>query len=323
MSTRLTVERSELVAALEQILSAEVVSLSRRPSPYRTSAAIEELTVRVGDGRRLELVLKDVSAEGLSTAARRAKPLGLHDPAREIEVYRRILAPLGLGTPELVGALVEPDIGRHWLFLERVPGVELYQVGNLELWQAVARWLAGFHTRSRDLALEVADAARLVVYDEPYYRSWLERARRFVTAPAARRWLAWLAARHGRFVDELLALPRTLVHGELYASNVLVVDSHDATRVAPVDWESAGIGPGPVDLAALVAGDWSDEDRRAVVDAYELEGLSRDERARSLDLCRLHLALRALGWSRTWTPPPEHARDWLAEAVAATERLDA
>jgi len=34
-----------------------------------------------------------------------------------------------------------------------------------------------------------------------------------------------------------------------------------------------------------------------------------------------HLALQWLGWSADWTPPPEHARDWLVEALAAAERL--
>jgi len=41
----------------------------------------------------------------------------------------------------------------------------------------------------------------------------------------------------------------------------------------------------------------------------------------ALDCARLHLALRWLGWSRDWTPPREHARDWWAEAKGAAERI--
>ena len=36
--------------------------------------------------------------------------------------------------------------------------------------------------------------------------------------------------------------------------------------------------------------------------------------ATDLDCCRLHLAVRMLGWSDDWQPPPDHARNWLVEA---------
>jgi hypothetical protein len=41
----------------------------------------------------------------------------------------------------------------------------------------------------------------------------------------------------------------------------------------------------------------------------------------ALDAAQLHLSLQWLGWSPDWTPPPEHARDWLADALATAERL--
>src|SRR3712207_8110337 len=46
------------------------------------------------------------------------------------------------------------------LFLERVQGLELYQVGEFMVWQQVARWLAVMHTRfagKADPLLQVAD----------------------------------------------------------------------------------------------------------------------------------------------------------------------
>ena len=42
----------------------------------------------------------------------------------------------------------------------------------------------------------------------------------------------------------------------------------------------------------------------------------------SLDYCRLHLAVQWLGWSPSWTPPPEHAQDWLNEALDLAEKLE-
>jgi N utilization substance protein B len=40
-----------------------------------------------------------------------------------------------------------------------------------------------------------------------------------------------------------------------------------------------------------------------------------------LDCCRLHQAVQFLGWSRNWSAPPEHAQDWLDEALAVATRL--
>jgi hypothetical protein len=118
------------------------------------------------------------------------------------------------------------------------------------------------------------------------------------------------------------------VHGEFYASNVLVAQDGERTRVCPVDWEMTGVGPALLDLAALTAGEWSEEERAAIVRAYRDElppgcawALTGDAFAPALDCCRLHLAMQLVGWASDWTPPAAHAHDWLAEALATAERL--
>jgi thiamine kinase-like enzyme len=89
-----------------------------------------------------------------------------------------------------------------------------------------------------------------------------------------------------------------------------------------VDWEMAGTGPGPLDLAALVAG-WPEPGRGAIVAAYVDEAPARlaTELDEILDACRLHLAMQWLGWSPTWVPPLDNAHDWVGEAIDAAERL--
>ena len=72
------------------------------------------------------------------------------------------------------------------------------------------------------------------------------------------------------------SFPRTFVHGELYPSNVLVVRDDRHPRVCPIDWEMAAIGPGLIDLAALVGG-WDPPERERLVAAY-LSGLARGRR---------------------------------------------
>ena len=242
------------------------------PYAYATSHSLVEV-----DGR----LRKDLREPAPS------KPGFLHDPGREGLVYERILASASLGTPLLHSARAGV------LEIERVEGTELWQIGEPETWARVARWLAGAHAR---LAPH-ADEPFLIRYDRAWYELWLERAA-----------LPELADAYARATERLLALPRTVVHGELYPSNVLVAGE----RICVVDWETAGAGPGVVDLAALVTG-WGEDETSAIVAAYGAVD--------PLDLAaaRLHLAVRWLGWSRDWTPPQEHARDWRAEALAAAE----
>ena len=73
-------------------------------------------------------------------------------------------------------------------------------------------------------------------------------------------------------IEALLSLPKTVIHGEFYASNVLVAEGSEGTRVAPVDWELAAAAPGAIDIAALVSGNWPEADREEIVAAYRCAG---------------------------------------------------
>jgi thiamine kinase-like enzyme len=151
----------------------------------------------------------------------------------------------------------------------------------------------------------------LLRYDAPYFRQWLGRAEQF----RGRTQLADVGRRHEQAIERLAALPIAFVHGELYPSNVLVAPG----RVCPVDWEMAGVGPGLLDLAALVTS-WNNRETRRLVAAYgDAAGTPVD--AADLDAARLVLAVQWLGWAKRWDPPREQATDWLTEANAAAERL--
>jgi hypothetical protein len=322
---------AELREALEPaLLEAGVgapAEIRRRPFEYATSFPLEELELTLEDGARLCLIFKRLDWDALSEAARAAKPRFLHDPLREPAVYASILAPAALGAPRHYGSPDDPRDGRHWLFIERIEGRELYQVGERELWEAVARWLGAMHLRLGAHLDRHARSGRLIDYDGAFYRRWLERARSFRGAPgqpeSRARSLDWLAARYEPAIDELAAMPKTVIHGEFYASNVLVSGGAADPRVSPVDWELAAAAPGLVDLAALVSGGWSDEDREAIVAAYRSVADPASCSARQLDLARLHLAVQWLGWAEpSWRPPEGQRQDWLGEALALAERLE-
>jgi len=327
---------SDLGSVLERGLTAYfgrpsvVTALRHRPYVYSTSFALEELDVSLQDGTSLQLILKDLGVAAMLPDARVSKPAFLYEPRREIETYARILSRTRLGTPTCYGTVVDDDHNRYWLFLEKVPGLELYQMGDTEVWQHVAAWLAAMHSCTSLDADTVRHANRhLIRYDADFYRRWFDRARTFIgpDGPRQRRALTVVGQGLETALGRLAELPDTFVHGEFYASNVLVAEAPTGRRICPVDWEMAGVGPGLVDLAALCAG-WDDESRRLIAHSYHLacgDGAAwPDDEEDFLVLlrdCQLCLAVQWLGWAPAWAAPPEHARDWLGEATQLAERI--
>jgi len=301
-------ELSLVARALDR--AADVVSVAGRPSSYATSHPLTELEVAFRGGDRLELVVKELGARALTQDALRAKACFLYDPQRELEVYRDVLAGAELGTATL-HVLVE-DEGRRLLAIERVRGRPLTEVGELATWCAVAAWLAVAHRR-----LAAARTPRLVQWTAELVGRWWERATLVEPDPV----VASVAERSSDLAARLLLAPIGLLHGELFASNVIV---GDGGRVCPVDWELAGVGPQLFDLAALVAGRWPDADRRAIALAYRSEmddPPAEDAFLEQLDLCRLQVAGQLLAANASWTPPTEHAHDWLSDVHALAPRL--
>jgi hypothetical protein len=340
-----TAGTAELRAALERALGhhfgvpRRIVELGRRLSTRRTSFAIEELDVGLDDGTLLKLVLKDLSWQSMPECVRRVKPEFLYDPLREIEAYQTLLGPHQVGAPVCYGAVVDLQLGRYWLFLELVPEIELHHMGDFSIWLEVARWLAGMHSKFAGQIGPLARSrtAHLLRFDADYYRLWMSRAREFARGRSGtscsaevRSRLEWLGARYDRVIERLVALPSTFIHGEFYASNVLVRETALGLSVRPVDWEMAAQGPGLMDVAALAAGAWTEEEKSALALTYRTELRSDrdwpsavDEFLTAFHCCRLHLAIQWLGWSPEWSPPFDNAQDWLSEALRLAEELDA
>src|SRR5262249_29077945 len=154
--------------------------------------------------------------------------------------------------------------------------------------------------------------APLVHYGAEYFDQWFKRLQHFVEQGqlprGAEALLPRLQEHYGDMVRMLCKLPKSLLHGEFYASNVLVERKPTGWPTWPGDWEMAAVGPGLLDLAALTAGKWSEVHRKAIALAYweELPGETRQDSAeffRDLDLCRLFLGVQWLAWSPAWSPP--------------------
>jgi hypothetical protein len=330
--------RATLARLLSRYYDRPIVieALVRAPSPYRSSFALEDLDVCLNGGIELALVFKNVGWSALPPDFRGGKPEFLYRATREISVYKRLLQHASLGTATCYGTLSDRRHARYWLFLERVPGLPLYAVGEFGVWQHVARWLAGMHARfaAQSGSLHRTSGVPLMRYDGVQYRRWIRRARPVLIAAAyARskddaRCIDRLLDTYDHIIERLVALPVTLIHGEFYASNILAQTAADTVRVCPVDWEMAGMGPGLLDLAALIAGSWTEAQKEALAYAYfdasvnaGMSAFTPDIFRTALLCCRLHLAIQWLGWSPGWRPPPEHAHDWMYETLHLSREL--
>lgn len=310
--------------------------LERTPSAYCSSFAIEVLTAHFDDGSQLELMFKDLSWNGLLERARRIRPPFAYEASREIRVYREILPVARLGTACCFGALIDPGRQRYWLLLEKVQGEPLCNIGDFSLWCAVARWLANMHVQLAEAAVHHQRNGWIPACDESYWNAWIGRAEHLACqnkhselsrlTAGQRNWLSQCARRAAR---RLSCLPSTLVHGEFYASNILVRDCGGRTRICPIDWETAAVGPGVIDLAALVGGRWAEPQREELARNY-FESLSAqqascgelEELLISLRCGRLLLAIKWLAFAASWQPPAEHHHDWLAEAMQLAAGVD-
>jgi hypothetical protein len=321
-------------AALEEALTEElgrhfglarrVVALQRRLAPYHASFYLEEVDLEWDSGATMSLVFKDLGSQ--LESARRVKPAFLYDPTREIEAYQTVLATRTLGTPICYGTSVRPDQRRFWLFLERIDGTRLRELGDFELWLMAARWLATLHA-APVASIGSRRPSALLVHDRAYLGRWLSRAVAVVgdRSGGDRQSIDWLAERYEAVLDRLASLPVSFIHGEFYPSNILIRSGADGPEVCAVDWEMAGFGPGLVDLAALVSG-WSDAEAEALARSY-FENIATaaygdySDFSTALDCCRLQLAVQWLGWSHDWAPPPEHVHNWLTTASTLAHKL--
>jgi thiamine kinase-like enzyme len=336
------IEDMDLKVRLERMLSLHygrertVRQIERRISQYCSSFMLEELDVTLDDDFQLELLLKDLSPRSLFGGAIAIKPDFMFNPVREIETYRRILARYWIGAPRYYGSVVEPESAHYWLLMERLEPTMLWQMGEFSTWKRVARWMAEMHAELAKVHADAGEkrAIHLIQYDREFYWRWMRRAQKFVslgdmaTDRRSANAVDWLAARYETVVERLCSLPLTVIHGEFFASNVLINPDPNNFRVCPVDWELAALAPGYIDVAALTAGGWSREQKEEMSLAYLAAmpecGLGQPDRAdflRDMDFCRLHYAVQWLGWSAGWKPPEEHAQDWLKEALRCAEIL--
>jgi len=260
-------------------------------------------------------------------------PRTIRDRGREAWMYDSVLRFDGIADAPRLLSSGSARNGGQWLLMEWAGSVDLSQVGRRAVWCEAASRLARLHAWGES-RVEGLPAGPLVRWDDPLmHMSWARRARRSLAehrrmGGGGRDPLAPLWRRYRMVADRLAAMPKTLVHGDFNASNILVTPTVVGKRIRVIDWETAGVGPGLIDLASLISGRLPATQPAAMVTAYraglegsELGDLSTKEFDDALCWCRLALAVMWLGWSPGWSPPPAHAHDWHGDALTMARRL--
>jgi thiamine kinase-like enzyme len=119
-------------------------------------------------------------------------------------------------------------------------------------------------------------------------------------------------------VDTHLFSSPTIIHGEFYPHNVLLSDG----QIYPIDWESAAIAAGEIDLSALTEA-WRPEHRRQCELAYQEARWGRAAPAefeRALAAARLYLCFRWMGEQPGWTLGAGH-REYFDRMQISGEQL--
>lgn len=260
------------------------------PNPYGSSNETYVAGVTTDSGRHVELLAK--FGRG-NDRTRIGDPRGA---LYEGHVYASALDGIPAYASPFVA--VEHDGAGVWLLVEwldaavRVSKCE----GDAAMLEA-ATWLGAFHRTTVGL-VATPRAAGLIDYSASSIARWTRSAwpcleECSAVDPELDRGLDDI----GNAMELLQRSPTMLIHGDLYPENVLVA----AGRVVPIDWERAGIGPGEIDLAALIDG-WPRATADACIASYLdgrwPDGISGDERTcfdDRLAAARAFLALRWIG----------------------------
>ncbi|GAC1398086.1 MAG: hypothetical protein NVSMB52_11650 [Chloroflexota bacterium] len=216
---------------------------------------------------------------------------GLH---YEAEVYRRVLQPLSISAPCLYGAYDAPDEKDSWLFLEYLE--DSYRVNLAPIPDAMTRaagWIGRFHA-ANEMRLATDPMLFLNKYDDAFYAGWARRTSEFtLKLQSSLPWLRTLCQRFEECIDTLLMPSVTVIHGEYTMSNTLV----RGDIVYPVDWQSAAIAAGEIDVACLLEGWPADTEQDCVVE-YKRERWPAGAPAnfaRRFDIAKLYWHFRWLG----------------------------
>ena len=283
---------AELTAGLRRYLAEpalHVSALSEQPLAQRRLPGRAAQAVR---GLRVSYTLNEqtFSLDCVVKELFEAVRSGLTNPGvREAGLYRALAAQLPMPTPALIAA----DPAGSWLVLEAVEAADDSGQWDLTTFQQALALLARLHERFWDLADDLSAYPWLARPLSRDFEVHVYGAAQALGAVVRDEWppiiahspqilgtIGQMISHAEQIAQPLRELPSTLLHGDFWAGNI--VRDEDGDMVV-LDWQLAGIGPGVLDLVAMIkTTEWAGGERPAP--AERLAGRYRREIARLLGL---------------------------------------
>lgn len=323
----LDVDEASLHEAVTRILSdhlgrtVAVTGLKRRGSPFATLFPADVLSLEIDGSQQVRLFLKHLGREEEDHPDK----LG---PRREVDLYASVFQDDTLPVPRCFGAVESPASGRIQLFLEYVDDWNLkYQ--DLEHWYRAAQELGRMHAWFAARPASIEGCPVLQRLGAEYVWTWAALAAKEADRRDARlgRRVAALLNDYEPVAAVLEVAEATLVHNDLSPKNVLADRSQDPARIHFIDWESAGLGCGVLDLVNLSYGldsEARDEMRRSYVCGLTVDGHRSavpDDLGRLEAAAEAHKALWRLAHCGVWDLPDASVRQFCSEAETAAAKL--
>jgi hypothetical protein len=303
-------DKATLQVRLAEVLGCSAVRvIERRPNAYSTTFPTEIVKFELPDRAALQAFLKYDSGEINGSHGHRG------GVPYEASVNRFLLGPLGVSVPEFYGFYADEQAGASFLVTEYMAGsMAVSKSSSATAMARAAEWIGHFHARGEQL-LERRPVPGLKQYDRAYYVGWSRRAEQATAeAGVAAEWLQAAFAGFRQSVGALLCTAASPIHGEYYPHNILVHED----RIRPIDWESAAVAAGEVDLSALTE-KWPVETVDLCQRAYEQARWPRGgppDWRRRLQLAQLYLHFRWIA-SGAWRRAPDRQSSWRLGATRA------
>lgn len=322
--------QSGLEAALfgSGIAKRSVSILDRKQNPFSSTFPTEIVTCRIDLSNNTQILFVKYGKASFDGVFKHRGNVSY-----EAKVYRNVLRPLKTSAPNFYGVYRDKRTHTDWLIIEYLPG------GHRASWtrdpQAMirsARWIGRFHAANEG-RVSGSRLRFLRRYDFSYYVGWARRTSQFFNhrskqLQARFPWIPHLCEEFEESLPSLTEAPRTVIHGECFGSNIVYQNgiSH------PIDWQSAAVAPGEIDLASLTLA-WPKPFVEKLEREYEKSrwptGTPYKFRE-SLEIARLYMGFRWLGDTRLmsqWFRPgkrfviPKDPKRIITELYTVGQRL--
>jgi len=172
-------------------------------------------------------------------------------------VYESVLRNIEVTSPKFYGVYKDIEDANDWLLIEHIDhALRLYT--STESMITAAHWLGRFHSINKP-KINLPEMNFLASYDSNYFNHWIGRTSEYAYHLGSDfLWVNKICDYLLERIDSFANSEFTVTHGEFYPKNILIKENN----IYPVDWESAVITRGEIDLASLIEG-W---DRQTIAD---------------------------------------------------------